>query len=71
MVKDSWQRKALTEASAAKAREASGRERGGHVFWEEKYRDGRNVGKEQPGGEIHDGVGEKIPRGWKSEGKAA
>lgn len=49
MVKDSWQRKALTEASAVKAREASARERGGHVFWEEKYRDGRNVGREPAG----------------------
>lgn len=37
MVKDHWQRKALTEASAAKAREASGQERDGHVFGEEKY----------------------------------
>lgn len=48
MVRDSWQGKALTEASAAKAREATGQERGGHVFWE-KYRDGRNVRREQAG----------------------
>lgn len=48
MVKDSWQGKALTEASAVKAREACGQERDGHVFWE-KYRDGRNVGREQTG----------------------
>lgn len=62
------QSEALTEASAAKAREASGPERDGHVFGE-KYRDGRNMGREPAGeGCTTDWEG-KIARGWREKKK--